>query len=144
MFSLHLSLLAVSLCVVMLSGGARATTMPLCTGTCDVGNCPPVDHCKCGTYKGWCGCCDFCYTCPGENCFTILNRPCAPGSKCIRETTLSKMMSRRIGFCQNMDEKDKDTLSVTNGKEAPLLTLNKSSLISYCLVLLLSCWKKLF
>ncbi|KAF8792637.1 Serine protease HTR4 like protein [Argiope bruennichi] len=76
------SFVAFSLCCVLWN--VEGTSMPLCPENCDNFQCSTVPNCQCGSYKGWCGCCSYCYKCPGEICHRLgLNR-CAPGSKCMK------------------------------------------------------------
>ncbi|GBM43936.1 hypothetical protein AVEN_251637-1 [Araneus ventricosus] len=64
---------------------AEGFTLPLCPESCDsVTNCPPVDECQCGSYKGFCGCCSYCFKCPGEACLRHAIDTCSPGTKCMK------------------------------------------------------------
>ncbi|XP_077489296.1 8.6 kDa transglutaminase substrate-like isoform X1 [Amblyomma americanum] len=59
-----------------------AYSMPNCSQVkCDPGTCPEK-QCSCGTYKDFCGCCDICYKCPGEECILPFNEVCSEGYEC--------------------------------------------------------------
>ncbi|XP_013787395.1 8.6 kDa transglutaminase substrate-like [Limulus polyphemus] len=76
------TLLLVCLAVVLC--GAYATSPPRCPNTCNPDQCPPLNPnpCPCGSYKGSCGCCDFCYACRGEECNKVASQKCEGDEVC--------------------------------------------------------------
>ncbi|CAL1269425.1 unnamed protein product [Larinioides sclopetarius] len=89
-----------SLCCIIWN--VEGTSMPLCPIDCNtVTNCPPIDECQCGTYKGFCGCCSYCYKCPGEACLPLAMNRCAPGTRCIKGPDVPGMLRINLpGICQ--------------------------------------------
>ncbi|XP_050035356.1 8.6 kDa transglutaminase substrate-like [Dermacentor andersoni] len=76
------SLLPTLLVVLAVAACISATSPPRCDNVnCAEATCQPVD-CKCGSYKGSCGCCDFCYKCPGDVCTPLFQERCSDGHTC--------------------------------------------------------------
>ncbi|XP_077484627.1 8.6 kDa transglutaminase substrate-like [Amblyomma americanum] len=71
------------LVVLVVSACVDATSPPNCQNVkCSETKCGPV-QCSCGSYKDACGCCDFCFKCPGDVCTPLFQERCSDGHTCL-------------------------------------------------------------
>ncbi|XP_076310389.1 8.6 kDa transglutaminase substrate-like [Tachypleus tridentatus] len=73
-----------SVCITIALCGVNSFSQPHCPDTCDPQQCPPLNPnpCPCGTYKGMCDCCEFCYACRGQECNKVGNQRCEGNQIC--------------------------------------------------------------
>ncbi|KAF8792640.1 8.6 kDa transglutaminase substrate-like [Argiope bruennichi] len=96
-----IAFLFVTACLCCIQWNVEGTSMPRCPEKCDDFKCSPTNDCQCGTYKGWCGCCSYCYKCPGEACLPLALDRCAPGTRCIKGPDVPGMLRINLpGICQ--------------------------------------------
>ncbi|XP_075559385.1 8.6 kDa transglutaminase substrate-like [Dermacentor variabilis] len=77
-----------------------ATSPPQCAGiTCDPSTCEVLD-CRCGSYKGYCGCCDYCRTCPNEECTALFQDTCSEGYRCVLDDAERSFDNGGTGHCR--------------------------------------------
>ncbi|KAH7942943.1 single insulin-like growth factor-binding domain protein-2 [Rhipicephalus sanguineus] len=94
--------LALFVAVAVIS--ASGTSPPNCEGvTCDPATCE-VFQCTCGSYKGSCGCCDFCFKCPGDECTKLFNDPCTEGHHCVLDNPNEHFNTGGKGHCRSVNE----------------------------------------
>ncbi|KAL1438461.1 hypothetical protein MTO96_048074 [Rhipicephalus appendiculatus] len=92
--------LFIAVAVISVSG----TSQPNCAAvTCDPATCQVV-HCECGSYKDYCGCCDFCHKCPGEECTRLFNDPCTEGHHCVLDNPDERFNTGGRGHCRSLNE----------------------------------------
>ncbi|XP_075557289.1 uncharacterized protein LOC142589646 [Dermacentor variabilis] len=81
-----------------------ATSPPNCAAvTCDPQTCQAVS-CSCGSYKDYCGCCDFCHKCPGEECTNLFRDPCSEGHRCTLDNPGELFQTGGKGHCRSLNE----------------------------------------
>ncbi|XP_037570823.1 single insulin-like growth factor-binding domain protein-2 [Dermacentor silvarum] len=94
------SLLFIAIAVVSVS----ATSPPNCAAvTCDPATCQ-VFRCRCGSYKDYCGCCDICHTCPGEECTILFRDSCTDGYNCTLDNPERSFLTGGSGHCRSPNE----------------------------------------
>uniref|UniRef100_A0A6M2E224 Putative metastriate insulin growth factor binding protein n=1 Tax=Amblyomma tuberculatum TaxID=48802 RepID=A0A6M2E224_9ACAR len=92
------AVLAVIVAVAVVS--AWAASPPNCAGVkCDPSTCPVV-QCSCGSRKDYCGCCDYCYKCPGEECRRLFRNPCSVGYHCVLDDPEKRILPGGRGHCK--------------------------------------------
>uniref|UniRef100_A0A0C9RW50 Putative insulin-like growth factor binding protein-related protein 6 long n=1 Tax=Amblyomma americanum TaxID=6943 RepID=A0A0C9RW50_AMBAM len=78
----------------------RATSPPNCAAvTCDPSTCPAAE-CTCGSHKDYCGCCDYCDTCPNEECTRLFRDPCSEGHHCVLDNPEERFETGGKGHCR--------------------------------------------
>ncbi|KAL1438464.1 hypothetical protein MTO96_048076 [Rhipicephalus appendiculatus] len=73
---------------------------PHCAGlVCDPSTCEVLE-CSCGTYKGYCGCCDYCHVCPNEECNSMFRDHCSEGHHCVLDNPERSFENGGTGHCK--------------------------------------------
>ncbi|XP_077526165.1 8.6 kDa transglutaminase substrate-like [Haemaphysalis longicornis] len=75
-----------------------ATRPPACAAVCDPDKCLPV-RCRCGSQQDDCNCCNYCNTCPGDECINVFKDTCTEDHYCALENPSVPFQMGGKGHC---------------------------------------------